>query len=550
MKTENFQAVDPDFFEKCTEYIRSSIREYNINPKEIHKTELVCEEILVLMKSHIGEDVTVTVKVRRFFSDVVVEIEAEGSEFGCLKHGDIDCAVHIVEEESEEAIRTLVLKAYGEGLKYIHKDGVNRVRIQTQKREHSTVYATLLALAAAVAAGFLCRCFLPSEINDDISRYFLSPCRTMFINALKIVVGPVVFFSIVTCISQFSSLSQLGKLGAKVMGMYIFTTIIAVFVGLGMFSFINPGTWGMALGGSVKNVEVSVNADVETSILGTIVNIVPSNLFKPFVESDTLQIIFLAVLLGSAVGMIGRYTKVLQEILEACNELFLTVTAIISKFIPIAVFCAVTLMIIQIGSDSLLAMISMAGTEVSSLFVMMIVYGILLPIFGRLNPIRFYQKDWPGMLASFSLGSSSAAMPSNMRLCMDSFGVSQKLCGFSIPLGATVNMDGTSIHLALTTMFLAKVYGVDVPSSAMLSIIITILMLSIGTPGVPGASIVCLGILLNQIGVPIEAVGLIMGVDSLLDMLRTVSNTTGDIAVTLIVAKSEGLIDMETYNSR
>ena len=175
----------------------------------------------------------------------------------------------------------------------------------------------------------------------------------------------------------------------------------------------------MALHGSINTVEVSVNTEADTSLLSTIVNIVPSNLVKPFVESDTLQIIFLAVLLGIAVGMIGRYTKVLMEVFEACNELFLTVTTLISKLIPAVVFAAVFLMIIQTGTDSLMAMISMTGTEVAAMIVMMMVYGTLLLLFGRLNPITFLRKNWQGMLTSFSLSSSNAAMPNNMRICTE-----------------------------------------------------------------------------------------------------------------------------------
>jgi len=254
-------------------------------------------------------------------------------------------------------------------------------------------------------------------------------------------------------------------------------------------------------------------------------------------------------LLGVAVGKIGEYSRVLQDFFSACNELFTTVTSMIAKLIPIAVFCAMFIMIVSVGTDSLVAMFGMASTEIIALICMMIIYGILIIIIARINPLIFYRKDLPGMLTSFSLSSSNAAMPGNIAICTDKLGISPKVCNFSIPLGATVNMDGTSIHLAVATLFLAKVYGVSIPDAQMVSIIITIIMLSLGTPGVPGASLVCLSVLLAQVGVPIEAIGLIMGIDSLLDMCRTVSNTTGDISVSLIVAKTEGLLDMETYNN-
>ncbi len=549
MKKQQFHVGQEDLLQACNEFIASAFGGQDFTGKDKMKAELICEEILISLKENSGDNEELSVRVKQGFSGRVIEFEAAGREIEELQGGNIDTAIKLADEPEERSIRAMVLKAYGDSLRYVHKDGVNRVMLQLKKGGGSTVFITLAALGAAILAGLLFRQFMPAAVNDALCGYLFKPFKTMFINALKIVVGPVVFFSIVTCISQFTNLSELGKIGLKVMGLYICTTIMAVLIGLGLFSAINPGEWGMALGGTMESTEVSVNTEADTSILSTIVNIVPGNLLKPFVESDTLQIIFLAVLLGAAVGMIGRYTKILQDLFEACNELFLTVTTLISKLIPLAVFASVFLMMIQTGTDSLLAMISMALTDVLSLACMIAVYGILILLLTGLNPIKFYQKTGPGMITSFSLSSSNAAMPTNMQICTDRLGISPKICGFSIPLGATINMDGTSIHLAVAALFLAKVYAVPVPQSAMLSIVITILMLSIGTPGVPGASLVCLSVLLNQIGVPIEAIGLIMGVDSLLDMCRTVSNTTGDMAVTTIVAKSEGLMDLDMYNS-
>ncbi|MCR5733319.1 MAG: dicarboxylate/amino acid:cation symporter [Lachnospiraceae bacterium] len=519
-----------------------------MDEKERKKTELICEEILVCLKENTAENGNVSVKVRKTLFGMKIELEAPGQKLDLLEGGNIDTAIRYKDEPAEEAIRAIILKAYGDNLKYVHKDGINRIMIRAKKKRPGNVYVTLSSLAAAVILGLLFRWLVPATVNNTLCDYIFAPFRTMFINALKIVVGPVVFFSIVTCISQFTNLSELGKIGAKVTGMYIITTILAIWVGGAVFFLLKPGKWGMALHGTIELSQVSVNTQADTSLLNTLINIVPSNLLEPFVESDTLQIIFLAVLIGAAVGMIGRYTKVLQDIFEACNELFLTITTIISKLIPAVVFASIFLMMIRTGADSIMAMISMAGTDILAMFAMMAVYGFLMLLLAGLNPLKFYKKTWPGMLTSFSLSSSNAAMPNNLRICTEELGISPKVCNFSIPLGATINMDGTSIHLIVASLFLARVYGVSVPQSAVLSIVLTILMLSLGTPGVPGASLVCLSILLYQIGVPIEAIGLIMGVDSLLDMFRTVSNTTGDMAVTAIVAKSEKLIDLKKYN--
>ncbi len=365
-----------------------------------------------------------------------------------------------------------------------------------------------------------------------------------------LVIGPVIFFSIVSCISQFKDLSELGRIGAKVMGTYMITTVIAVLLSFGIYMVFQPGAFGFALALGENMEAVSFDLNMDTSLLHTIINIVPSNFLSPFLQSDTLQIIFLAVLCGAAIGLVGEHTATLQEFFEACNSLFLTITTILSRLIPLVVFCSVAAMIENMGRASILSIFGYAGIYLIAILCMMLIYGLMVLILGRLNPITFFKKNREGMLTSFTLSSSSAAMPTNMRICTDSLGISPKVCNFSIPLGATVNMDGTCVFLTITGLFLARAYGVTVPQSAMVSLAITIILLSLGCPGIPGASIVCLCVILANLGVPIEAIGLIMGINPFLQMANTMSNTTGDIAASLIVARSEGLLDLDIYNSR
>ncbi len=366
-------------------------------------------------------------------------------------------------------------------------------------------------------------------------------------NSLKIIVAPVVFFSIVTCMSQFNSIRELGHLGAKVMGMYLLTTVIAVDLGIGMSLLIQPGEWGFALSGGAQTAAVAADAGAEASILNTVVNIVPSNFLSPFLQSDTLQVIFLALLCGVAVGLIGEYTKVLRELFEAFNSLFLTITTMISRFIPAAVFCSVALLVIDLGGSSLFSVVGAGMTHILATLCMLVVYGLLVLLLARLNPLTFYRKNREGMLTSFTLCSSSAAMPTNLKTCTEKLGISPKVCNFSIPLGATVNMDGSSIYLAVAGLFLARAYGISVVPASLVSLAVTIVLLSLGAPGVPGSGLICLSVVLSALGVPIEAVGLVIAIDPILDMFITMSNTTGDVTTALIVAKSENLLDMEVY---
>ena len=325
--------------------------------------------------------------------------------------------------------------------------------------------------------------------------------------------------------------------------------LLAVILGLGVTRLIQPGEWGFALTAGMQTPSVHIDTNVDTSILSTIVNIVPSNFLAPFVNADTLQIMFLAVLCGIAVGMIGEYSKLIRDLFDAFNSFFLTITAMIARFIPVAVFCSVVLLVMEAGGSSLLAVLGVGGTHILLLCCMLAVYALLILLFTHRSPGTFFRKNREGMLTSFTLSSSSAALPTNMRICTEKMGIAPKISNFSIPLGATINMDGTCIYLCVLGLFLARAYGVNVPLSSMLSVALTIILLSLGAPGVPGAGLVCLSVVLNALNVPTEAIGLVIAINPILEMFTTASNTTGDVAAALIVAKSENQLDVEKFNS-
>lgn len=536
-----FPADESNCIEDAVLFVGEELRQLGIGKRSAVKTEMAVEETALLLRRNAPEHSVLQVRIGRFFGDISVTLTMAGEEFDPFAYE---------EEQSEDAIRSVFLRSFGENYKYRYKRHENRARILVQKRERSMLVYTLVAMALGLLFGMLASFALPAGLTEGICTYVLQPVKTVFMNALQIIIAPVVFFSIVTCISQFSSIAELGKMGAKVMGMYMMTTVIAVCLGIAFFQAFHPGKFGFALAGAPEQAAIAVDTGVDTSILSTIVNIVPSNFLAPFLQSDTLQIIFLAVICGVAVGMIGEYSAVLKEFFEACNSLFLTITTIFSKAIPLAVFASMALMIVEVGGQSLVTLLGYAGVVILAVMVMIGVYGLLIAVMARLNPVTFFRKNREGMLTSFTLASSSAAMPVNLRTCTDKLGISPKVCNFSIPLGATVNMDGACIGFSVTGLFLARAYGVTVPTSALVSLAVTIILLSLGCPGVPGAGLVCLGVVLETLHVPVEAIGLIIAVDPILDMFVTMSNTTGDVAAALIVAKSEKLLDEDVYNDK
>jgi len=489
--------------------------------------------------------------LRKLLGDITIEISMPGEAYDFAESLQMGLSLDTddIGQDAQNQIRSIILRSFAEDLKYRHRSGTNSVRLTVLRSKQSQLYYTLGAIVLAVVTGLLLKAAAPSAFLSVLNESLLTSIKTMFMNGLKMVVAPVVFFSIVSCISQFGSLSEMGKVGGKVMLLYLITTLLATGIGIGTSSLLQPGT--AAAGHEAAAVTEAVSLQpLNVSLKDTIVNIVPNNFVKPFVEADMLQLIFLAVFCGIAVGMIGKYSKMLSDFFEACNELFLKITVLLVKFIPIATFCSILSMVLETGAQTLMSILSMCLALLLGLAAIMLIYCLMILVLARLNPIPFIQKYAPTMLQVFSMASSNASLPLNMEACQKKLGVSSKVYSLSLPLGATMNMDGTCIYLGVFALALAQMYGVPVTGAAMMSVVMSIIVLSIGAPGVPGSGLICLSVLLSQLGVPVEAVGLVMGIDPLIGMLRTMSNCLGDVAVSTIVAKNENLLDMSIYQNQ
>ena len=543
---QTFSRDNKECIEQALSYIHDSLVRLGVDKKQCIRTELLCEETILQMISNSDEDSSFTVTIKKSLGETVVTLRMPGKEFDISTDSTI-MGLDPDDSHTLEAIRSLVLMSYGDNIKYNHKKNYNHVRIVVS-RATQTLYITLAAMLVGLLFGFAMEFLLPEAVGNGICDYALVPIKTMFMSALKMVIAPVVFFSIVTCFSQFGSIAEFGRLGAKIMGMYLFTTVCATALGAAAFYLIKPGEFGFALHTGVASYDLGTDT-IDTSILSTLIGIVPSNILSPFLESNTLQLIFIATISGIALGMIGDYAVTLKELFDALNSLFLTITKIVARAIPIAVFCSMAILARDLNASIFGSMMSMLLTHIGTILSMLVVYAAIILVFGGLSPMRFYKKAKEGMLTAFTLCSSSASMPTNLNICTDKLGISPKVCNFSIPLGATVNMDGTCVYLMIFGLSLARAYGIEVPPSSLLSLAITIALLSLGAPGIPGVGIVLIGIVLNTLNVPVDAISLMIGISPILDMFDTMSNVTGDMAISLVVAKREKLVDIEKYNS-
>lgn len=415
-------------------------------------------------------------------------------------------------------------------------------------RQKATFRKTLIALLAAVVLGLLLRFFGGSSLNTVIAGNILTPLKSMFLNALKLVVTPVVFLMISSSVAGISDLKAYGRIGAKVLGLYLFTSVLAVLVGVGVSAVFDPSAGAvMDVSGAAYESPVT-----EVSLVDTVVGIVPSNLLAPFVNADMIQIIFLAVLIGIGVGLLEqeRDRARLREGLDILKRLFLKISALVLRLIPLGTFCAVALLILEIDSGMILGLLKLIGCVLAGAAVMMGLYALLFFLLTRKNPLRMMQKCIPNYISFALLCSTSAVMPQTLDTCTNRLGIDPEVSGFSMPLGSTMNMDGACIYLTVSALFLAGLYGIDISPAMLVKLGFTTLLLSVGAPPIPGAGFICLSILVMQLGIPMESVGFLLGIDQIMSMCRTVVNGAGDITVTAIVAHNERCMDERVFDQR
>ena len=552
MKINKKYAANKQGIEEILDLSEKTLKKYKVNRKETNSALLGIEEAVVCLVDHIKQDgdaKEISVSIRAFLGTVTIALAAEGEAFSPYENMAVSSKIDAddIDDNVKETLNAILLKSYASDFKYHHGQNKNSIRLTIIRSRQAFLYQTLGAMALAVIVGLLLGNLASDSFNSVLNSELLEPIKTMYMNAIKMVVAPVVFFSLVSCVVQFSDLSALGRIGGKVFGMYLFTTILAVGVGIGMFYLFMPGNPEIA-SFFTEDVSAITSQTVDDSIKNTIVGIIPSDIISPFLNSDMMKLIFMAVLVGVATGLLGEYSKMLIDLFTALNDLFLKITTLIIKVMPVAVFCSILSMMLTMGFSKILSVLGMMGTFIAGLVCMMLIYSLMIMVIGRVNPITFIRKYAPYMFQVFSMSSSNASIPINMECCEKKLGIDRKIFSLSIPLGATLNMDGTCVFLAVFALALAKSYGVFVSGSGILSIIITIVILSMGAPGIPGAGLICLSVLLVQLDVPVGAIGLVIGIESLCGMFRTMNNCLGDVAMTIIVAKSENAIDMNVYN--
>ena len=414
------------------------------------------------------------------------------------------------------------------------------------KKPMSLTGRVILGMVVGILTGFAIQSLFAESgfVNNYIVNGLFEVGGQIFVASLKMLVVPLVFVSLVCGTSSLKDLSTLGRMGGKTLALYIGTTAVAITLALTIGNLFQPGA-----GADLTAASSFKSADAP-SLGQVIINMFPTNPIQAMAEGKTLQVIVFAVLFGVAISAAGKPGERIAAVFADLNEVIMKLVALLMNLAPFGVFFLMARLFSGLGLDAIWSLaeyfLVLAGTL---LLHGLVTYSAMLKGFTGLSPITFLRKMEDAIMFAFSTASSNATIPVTMETAKNRMGVDNKVASFTVPLGATVNMDGTAIMQGVATAFIAQAYNIDLTMGDYLMVILTATLASVGTAGVPGVGLVMLAMVLNQVGLPLEGIALIMGVDRLLDMIRTAVNITGDSAVSIIVAKSEGALDESRFNN-
>ena len=405
-----------------------------------------------------------------------------------------------------------------------------------------------IALLIGALFGVVIHYWIPSSYIKDtvIVEGVLYVVGQGFIRLMQMLVVPLVFCSLICGSMAIGDTKTLGKVGVKTIGFYLVTTALAVCVARGSALLINPGR-GLDMD-AVQKGTVSSTTEA-TSLVDTLLNIIPKNPVQSMANGDMLPIIVFALFVGIMLAKLGTRGSVVANFFSQFNDVMMEMTMAIMKIAPIGVFCLIARTFATVGFSAFAPMLKYMGNVTLALAIQcLVVYQILLFVFTRLNPFKFIKKFLPVMGFAFSTATSNATIPMSIDTLSKKMGVSKQISSFTIPLGATINMDGTSIMQGVAVVFIAQAYGIPLTMGNLATVVVTATLASIGTAGVPSVGLVTLAMVLNSVGLPTEGIALIMGIDRILDMIRTAVNITGDAVCTTIVCHQEGSLNREVFN--
>lgn len=378
------------------------------------------------------------------------------------------------------------------------------------------------------------------------SAELLKPIGTLFINAIKMLIVPLVFCSLVVGVTAMKDTAKMGRIGLKAIFIYLATTAVAISIGLGLGTLLAPGA-GLNM---QADATAAAAAKEAPSLISTLIGLIPKNPIEALAGGKILQIIVFALGLGIALNLIGEKGEPAVRVFNSLAEAMYKLTELVMKFAPYGIFALMAWVAGKYGLDVLMPLIKViAAVYIGCIVHVLVVYSGLLAVIARLKPVNYLKGILNAQMMAFTSTSSSGTLPVSIRCARENLGVSKGTASFVLPLGATINMDGTALYQGVAALFVAQAFGVDLSTADYLTIIATSTLASIGTAGVPGAGLIMLSLVLTTVGLPMEGLAIIAGIDRILDMARTCVNVSGDLMVSVLIGKSEGELDENVYNN-
>jgi len=521
-----------------SENISELLKKYHVPGKEIVQSLLLLEEILVRLYENAGQ--TAVVKVYRVFGSIKIAITAHGEEYNPFEN------LSVWDSESEEAIRNVIFIACRDRLSYLRRAGKNCISINVHDAGSKYMYFTFIGMILGIFFGFGMK-FFPPAASAFIMEKIFSSIQSLFMNAISLLMIPVLFFSLVTGFSSFSGKNEMGRISSKVIAIFLFTTALSIFIAFGIGKLFFKGEIS-SLPENLTDFSIDVKTDGGFSLISILTGIIPKNLVIPIFEGNPLQVIFLAFFAGIAMTSLGDKVASIRNIFNEACSLVTKMMGMVMYFMPLIAFNSMAMLLFKNEINTLVFLFVFLISVISGIGLLGLMNVILVCTLGRISPVSYLKKLRKIVIPPFMTSSSAASIPNTLEVCEKDYGVSPKISSFVIPLGATVNMNGAAFLIYLIVMFLAKISGVDIEPSMHLKLFPLTILLSVGSAAVPNSGFLAIATMLTVAGIPAGTITLLFGIWSIVDAVTTAANVTGDVTAAIIVAKSENLLDGKIYS--
>ncbi len=535
--------ITQENFSEQVEILQRELEKTKTTPKEINRGQLLLEETFFRLKKNSGvENFEATVELKKRFGDVNLQITAKGEEYNPI------ISLTDYSTEDEDYFSVIILKANRDKMGYSRHSGCNVVSIKVHESGSHQVRNTFIGLFLGIVLGILLKEFVDPFILRLIEVNFIDAFRQMFLNALGMIAGLLIFFSVIAGITGMSKTADVGKIGIKFVGISLTMMLVSVFLALnvGLIFFQEPMPELM----SAVSSQVNDVSEIEKfSIRKTIVGIVPGNIVEPLITGNILQVLFLAVFFGVVINQLGEKAAIAMEVIQFMNHFCLGVMRLIVKVIPLIVCLSMMTLIFHTGLAGVITFGKLILVQFLSIPTIFLVSCVAILFFGKISPVPFVKKLLGFIAIPFSTSSSNASLPDTLKVSTRGLGINTQLASFAIPVGIQMNSTGNIFYLTIPTFFMASVYGINWTEELLVTMFFSIFLVALSTPTVPGAGIICMASIFATAGIPMGAVMVILCVDSIIDMLDTVSNVVCDILSTFLLAKSENMVDEKIYLS-